>query len=229
MGEGFDYWGSTPEWWLLETSGLPFGMTGDMIREGAVGANGTRNRDICPDPNRWLGMVFGMAARLGFGTPLGANVRSAPNVQEVVPMWQFWNDYGLANSTMIGWWDGNNPVHVSTASSDGGVHGEGNHGSYGGGVGDGTNNVKATVYVTKAKGKMIVALGNFGNETTSVHLAFDHSGGRGTVAVGAAGAAGKRPMTAPAIEAFQPATLFTAGETVTIEAKRGWLLVVDIN
>jgi hypothetical protein len=36
-GEGFDYWGQSPEWWLLETSGLPFGLTGDMIREGTVG------------------------------------------------------------------------------------------------------------------------------------------------------------------------------------------------
>ena len=23
FGEGFDYWGQSPEWWLLETSGLP--------------------------------------------------------------------------------------------------------------------------------------------------------------------------------------------------------------
>lgn len=68
FGEGFDYWGQSPEWWLLETSGLPFGLTGDMIREGTVGPDGgctadgcvpTRGKG-CPDPNRWLGMVFGM-------------------------------------------------------------------------------------------------------------------------------------------------------------------------
>ena len=45
FGEGFDYQGTSADWWLLETSGLPYGLTGDMI--GA-----------CP-PNRWLGMVFG--------------------------------------------------------------------------------------------------------------------------------------------------------------------------
>ena len=39
------YQGTSADWWLLETSGLPYGLTGDMI--GA-----------CP-PNRWLGMVFG--------------------------------------------------------------------------------------------------------------------------------------------------------------------------
>ena len=45
FGEGFDYQGTSADWWLLEASGLPYGLTGDMI--GA-----------CP-PNRWLGMVFG--------------------------------------------------------------------------------------------------------------------------------------------------------------------------
>ena len=43
FGEGFDYWGQSPEWWLLETSGLPFGLTGDMIREGTVGVAPNNN------------------------------------------------------------------------------------------------------------------------------------------------------------------------------------------
>ena len=48
---------------------------GDTIREGTTG--GASPGQGCPDPNRWLGMVFGMGTRLGFGTPLGAN--PAPN------------------------------------------------------------------------------------------------------------------------------------------------------
>ena len=32
FGEGYDYWGQSAEWWLLETSGIPYGLTGDMIR-----------------------------------------------------------------------------------------------------------------------------------------------------------------------------------------------------
>ena len=50
-----DYWGQDADWWLLETAGIPFGLTGDMIREGPVGADGNENPAACPDPNRWLG------------------------------------------------------------------------------------------------------------------------------------------------------------------------------
>ena len=56
------------------------------------------------DPNRWLGMVFGMAARLawgGLGTNLSA-VEATPEVQEVIPVWRFWGDWGIANAAMIG-------------------------------------------------------------------------------------------------------------------------------
>ena len=37
MGEGVAYWEQDAEWWLLEVSGIPWGLTGDMIREGPVG------------------------------------------------------------------------------------------------------------------------------------------------------------------------------------------------
>ena len=116
-------WGQSPEWWLLETSGLPFGLTGDMIREGTGGDGGCTQDGClptkgegCPDPNRWLGMVFGMGkcessatsaclidmtnaprflgTRLawgGLGTNMSA-VLASPEVQEVVPVWRFWND-----------------------------------------------------------------------------------------------------------------------------------------
>ena len=148
MGEGFDYWGSTPEWWLLETSGLPFGITGDMIREGTTGGTGPGKG--CPDPNRWLGMVFGMGTRLGFGTPLGANVTAAPNVQEVVPVWQFWKQYSLADSEMVGWWSDPADLLVTTSDPD----------------------VKATAFALRHENTVVVALANFGNATKSVTLSF---------------------------------------------------------
>jgi hypothetical protein len=31
-GEGFNYEAATPEYWLVEISGLPFGLTSDMLR-----------------------------------------------------------------------------------------------------------------------------------------------------------------------------------------------------
>jgi hypothetical protein len=37
FGEGFDYWGQSADWWLLEASGIPFGLTGEMIREAPIG------------------------------------------------------------------------------------------------------------------------------------------------------------------------------------------------
>ena len=106
FGEGFDYQGTSADWWLLETSGLPYGLTGDMI--GA-----------CP-PNRWLGMVFGASALnlsdLVFSPRLprrhpGMAERltdinfspSGPNSTEgVVELWEFWATFGIAEAEMIG-------------------------------------------------------------------------------------------------------------------------------
>ena len=34
FGEGYDYRGSSPAYWMVEVSGLPFGLTGDMMHEG---------------------------------------------------------------------------------------------------------------------------------------------------------------------------------------------------
>ena len=207
MGEGFDYWGSTPEWWLLETSGLPFGVTGDMIREGTTGGN-ARGQG-CPDPNRWLGMVFGMGTRLGFGTPLGANVTSAPNVKEVVPVWRFWIEHGLSGSSMVGWWS-EAPV-VTTNDTD----------------------VKATVYVwPKPERRIVIALGNFGNTTKSVQLTL----GPGAATLGDSlgnNAGGYRDgvgiaAEAEAIDAYQSAATFAKGISVPCDAKRGWLLLATV-
>ena len=118
----FDYWGQDADWWLLETSGLPFGLTGDMIREGPVGANGTENPAACPDPNRWLGAVFGMASRL-------TNLEVGnPSWVETVPVWREWLDFDIASSQMIGWWEetpiistGHDQVKATIFLHDGGA------------------------------------------------------------------------------------------------------------
>jgi len=55
-------------------------------------------------------MVFGMGTRLawgGLGTNMSA-VLASPEVQEVVPVWRFWNDWGIAEAQMLGA-DGNSP------------------------------------------------------------------------------------------------------------------------
>ncbi len=81
FGEYFDY-GSSPDFWMVEVSGIPFGLMGEMLQDGG---------------NPWRGMVYGMTGRL----PWAGNPR---------PIWAIWDAFGLEDSEMIGYWVGNNPV-----------------------------------------------------------------------------------------------------------------------
>jgi hypothetical protein len=82
FGEYFDYNGSGPDYWLVELSGIPFGLMGEMLEGGG---------------NPWRGMVFGMTSRL----PWAGDPR---------PMWKIWDEFGIVGSEMIGWWVDANPV-----------------------------------------------------------------------------------------------------------------------
>ncbi len=84
FGEYFDYENTSPEYWLVELSGIPFGLMGEMLEGGG---------------NPWRGMVFGMTGR-------------APAVDNR-PLWQFWQDYGLERARMAGFWDPGAPVRTS--------------------------------------------------------------------------------------------------------------------
>ena len=81
FGEYFDY-GSAPDYWLTEMSGIPFGLMGEMLQDGG---------------NPWRGMVFGMTSRL----PWAGDPR---------PLWKVWDDFGMQGSRMVGWWVIENPV-----------------------------------------------------------------------------------------------------------------------
>jgi hypothetical protein len=83
FGEYFDY-NSAPDFWLVEISGLPFGLMGEMLQD-----NG----------NPWRGMVFGMTGRL----PWAGDPR---------PLWKEWDAFGIADSRMIGFWVDSRPVKV---------------------------------------------------------------------------------------------------------------------
>jgi len=84
FGEYFDYDNTSPEYWLVELSGIPFGLMGEMLEGGG---------------NPWRGMVFGMTGR-------------APDVDNH-PLWQFWKDHGLERARMTGFWDPGAPVRTS--------------------------------------------------------------------------------------------------------------------
>lgn len=84
FGEYFDYT-SQPDYWLVEMSGIPFGLMGEMLEKGG---------------NPWRGMIYGMTARL----PWAGDPR---------PLWKAWDEFGLTRTEMIGYWSPNCPVKTS--------------------------------------------------------------------------------------------------------------------
>jgi hypothetical protein len=83
FGEYFDYQGSPADYWLVEVSGIPFGLMGEMLQDGG---------------NPWRGMVFGMTNRL----PWSGNDPSR--------LWKVWDEFGIGEARMIGWWAEDCPV-----------------------------------------------------------------------------------------------------------------------
>jgi hypothetical protein len=84
FGEYFDY-DAKSDFWMVEVSGIPFGLMGEMLEKGG---------------NPWRGAVFGMTARL----PWAGDPR---------PVWQLWDAFGMEGSTMFGYWSPDCPVRTS--------------------------------------------------------------------------------------------------------------------
>jgi hypothetical protein len=81
FGEYFDY-DFSPDFWLVEVSGIPFGLMGEMLQDGG---------------NAWRGMLYGMTSRL----PWSGNPAA---------LWKFWDEFGMENTEMIGYWSPSCPV-----------------------------------------------------------------------------------------------------------------------
>jgi len=75
FGEYFDY-GQGEDYWMTEVAGLPFGLMGEMLQDGG---------------HPYRGMLYGMTARK-YG-----------NV-DPRPVWALMNDFGIAESRMLGYW-----------------------------------------------------------------------------------------------------------------------------
>lgn len=84
FGEYFNY-DFPPEFWLVEVSGIPYGLMGEMLEGGG---------------NPWRGMLFGMTGR----SPLVDNGS----------LWKLWDSFGMQNSEMIGYWVKDNPVKTDS-------------------------------------------------------------------------------------------------------------------
>lgn len=85
IGEGRDY-DRLPDHWLIEVSGIPFGLPGQMLEGGG---------------NPWCGMVYGITNRAGW-------TKNIPDY-----LWRFFDEYHFDNREMIGYWDKNCPVTCS--------------------------------------------------------------------------------------------------------------------
>jgi hypothetical protein len=85
IGEGRNY-DRAPDHWLIEVSGIPFGLPGQMLEGGG---------------NPWRGMVYGITNRAGY---LGISPSS---------LWKFWDEYKIENKPMIGYWEDTNPVKIN--------------------------------------------------------------------------------------------------------------------
>ena len=83
IGEGRDY-DRMPDHWLVEVSGIPFGLPGQMLQAGG---------------NPWRGMVYGITNRAGWsGDP--------------AEIWKFWDEYNFGDKLMMGYWDESIPVRT---------------------------------------------------------------------------------------------------------------------
>lgn len=82
FGESFKYDEMSAANYLVEVSGIPFGLLGDMLHAGG---------------NPWLGMVFGMTVRHPW---LTEGIVSDPR-----PIWKVWDEFKIDNSRMVGFWN----------------------------------------------------------------------------------------------------------------------------
>ncbi len=82
IGEGRDY-NRLPDHWLIEVSGIPFGLPGQMLEGGG---------------NPWRGMVYGITNRAGWTKNPPSN------------LWRFFDEYHFADRELIGYWQNDCPV-----------------------------------------------------------------------------------------------------------------------
>lgn len=87
FGECFDY-DVSPDTWLVEMSGIPFGLMGEMLQDGG---------------NIWRGMVYGMTNRL-------------PNPKDPTGLWAFWDWFRMADAVQLGWWNPGCPVKTGCSN-----------------------------------------------------------------------------------------------------------------
>lgn len=87
FGESFDYDRMTAEEMLVEVSGIPFGLTGDMLFRGG---------------NPWRGLLFGMTNRFPW--------YSEWEISDPRPIYKLFDEISIGTAEMIPWWEDNSPI-----------------------------------------------------------------------------------------------------------------------
>ncbi len=121
QGENYDYFGEGPDYYMVEITGLPYGLFGEMLQSGG---------------HPWRGMLYGMSSRLGWRPE--CDPRS---------MWRFWDQFGIKEADMIGYWDATNPVKT------------------------GREDILATIY--RKPGQTLIALGSWCKVDVALKLQID--------------------------------------------------------
>jgi hypothetical protein len=96
FGEGFNYNKMPAENWLIEASGIPFGLMGDML-----------HTYYNPYGNPWRGMIYGMTVR----HPLWQKSTVATCDPRLI--WKIWDEFGIESSKMKGYWEMDCPVRTN--------------------------------------------------------------------------------------------------------------------
>jgi hypothetical protein len=169
-------------------SGIPFGLMGEMLQDGG---------------NPWRGMAFGMTSRL----PWAGDPR---------PLWKVWDEFGIAESEMVGWWVEASPVRTGNAEILATVYVKREN------AGEqiaGASDSKSQRPDTKPGGtSALIALASWAKEPTDIRLAIDWK---------KLGLDPKKAvLRAPEIDKFQDAAEFKPGDAIRVEPGKGWLLVL---
>lgn len=89
LGEGFFYKKYSPEYMLAEVSGIPYGVTGQMLEGGG---------------DLYLGMLYAMNNRYGW------------HYKNATDMYKIWDDFGITESRMLGYWHSKNPAKTDNSN-----------------------------------------------------------------------------------------------------------------
>lgn len=117
LGEGFFYKKYSPEYMLCEVSGIPYGIGGQMLQDGG---------------DLYEGMLYAMNNRYGWG------------YKNATDLYKIWDEFGIADSRMLGYWHSENPIK--------------------------TDNEKVLTTVYKKDGKALLCVYNFSNRSEKFNL-----------------------------------------------------------